>query len=141
MPENDAPPRLSTKQLRFIAAYLGECNGNASAAALAAGYRSRFSATDLLENPYIRARIDDQLRAESMSAAEVLHHLTDVAASEWREHLRIITNPKTGDVMDVKMDLTNKVKSLELLGKFHKLFTDKTENSTTVLVREYADAD
>jgi len=141
MPDSETPPRLTTKQQRFIDAYLGECKGNASAAALQAGYRVRESAWDILSNPRIRARIDDQLRAESLTSAEVLHHLSDVARAEWREFLHLTINPKNGEVLDVKMDLGSKVRALELLGKFHKLFTDKTENSTTVLVREYADAD
>jgi len=88
-----------------------------------------------------RAQIDAQLAAETLSAAEVLHHLTDVGVAEWHEFVEVIVNPRTGETIKVRMDLTNKVKALELLGKYHKLFTDKSEAISNVLIREYTDGD
>ena len=134
--------RLTPKQQRFIAAYLGEAKGNATAAARIAGYKDpESSAHESKQNPAIRAQIDAQLAAETLSAAEVLHHLTDVGVAEWHEFVEVIVNPRTGETMKVRMDLTNKVKALELLGKYHKLFTDKSEATSNVLIREYTDGD
>jgi len=137
--------RLTPKQQRFVNAYLGAAKGNGTEAARLAGYKAgtglRVTAHDVLTNPSVRAAIDAQLAAETLSAAEVLRHLTDVGMAEWHEFVEVVVNPRTGETMRVRMDLTNKVKALELLGKYHKLFTDKQESTSNVLIREYADGD
>ena len=134
--------RLTPKQQRFVNAYLATAHGNATEAARIAGYKEHHTeGWRLLQNAVIRAQIDEQLAAESLSAAEVLHHLTDVGVAEWHEFVEVIINPRTGETMKVRMDLTNKVKALELLGKYHKLFTDKSEATSNVLIREYTDGD
>ena len=38
-----------------------------------------------------------------------------------------------GTTVGARMDLKDKVKALELLGKYHKLFTDRVETSAPVL--------
>lgn len=120
---------LSVKQRRFADFYLGEARGNATQAARLAGYSDpEQSAFANKQNVAVRAYIDERLMAETMSAAEVLRELTDVASAEWQDFIEVKTD-KHGRRLMVKMDLTNKVKSLELLGKHHKLFTDKVENS------------
>lgn len=118
--------RLTDKQQRFIEAYLGEARMNASAAARIAGYAVRQSGWEILSNPVIRARIDERLLAESMSGAEVLHELTDVARAEWRDFIEVRAD-QYGRKVIARMDLGSKVKALELIGKAHKLFTDKME--------------
>jgi phage terminase small subunit len=137
--------RLTPKQQRFVNAYLGAAKGNGAEAARLAGYKDgaglRQAAVQLLTMTDVRAAIDAQLAAETLSAAEVLHHLTDVGMAEWHEFVEVVVNPRTGETLKVRMDLTNKVKALELLGKFHKLFTDKQESTSNVLIREYADGD
>lgn len=121
---------LTTKQELFIAAYLGEAKGNATEAARRAGYKHPDSAaTDNMANPRIRERITDHVEAKFASADEVLSELTDVGMSEWRDHITLKRDPKTGDIVDVRMDLHSKVKSLELLGKYHQLFIEKKEIS------------
>lgn len=120
------PSILAPKEQAFVNAYLGSARMNASEAARQAGYKGVHSGWENLQKPHIRARIDEILNAESMSAAEVLHHLRDVGGSEWRDHVEI-QQDKLGRRLRVKMDLSSKVKALELLGKAHKLFTDKQE--------------
>lgn len=143
----DEQKRLTLKQERFIAAYLGEAKGNATEAARKAGYAGntdtlKVDGARLLANANIRARIDEVLQAESMSSAEVLRELTDVAKAEWGAFVLYTTDPKTGQEIPVKMDLGGKVKALELLGKYHKMFTDKVEHGGGVtVVREYVDGD
>jgi hypothetical protein len=61
--------------------------------------------------------------------------LADVAFADWREFVTVRTHPKTGAQIDVRMDLTNKVKALELLGKYHSLFVEKQE--VNVNIREH----
>jgi phage terminase small subunit len=120
---------LTPKQRAFVDAYLGDANGNGAEAARLAGYRDPdVSAFDCKQNPAIRAHIDAVLEARSLSALEVLAELTKVARADWRDFLRIITNPVTGEVVDAKILLGDKVKALELLGKHHKLFTDRIEH-------------
>lgn len=119
---------LTPKQQRFINLYLGACKGNATEAARQAGYSDpEVSGFDCKQNPVIRARIDEVLGAESMSSAEVLAGLTEVARADWRDFLQVKTNPITGEVVDAKLVLGDKVKALELLGKYHKLFTEKVD--------------
>jgi phage terminase small subunit len=119
-------PSLKDKQEAFVLAYIGEARFNASKAARMAGYSDVSAGTEgyrLLKNAHIRARIDKHLEAMTMGAAEVLAELTDVASAEWRDFLTI-KRDKDGEIVDVRMDLTAKIKSLELLGKNYKLFTD-----------------
>lgn len=127
------PTTLKDKREAFVLAYIGQCRFNATAAARHAGYASpEVEGCRLLKNAKVRARIDDYLEGETLTAKAVLAELTDVARAEWRDFLSIRTHPKTGEVVDVRMDLGAKVKSLELLGKHHSLFTDNVNHSGTV---------
>lgn len=143
----DEQKRLTLKQERFVTAYLGEAKGNATEAARISGHVGtaaslRVTGCRLLANANVRARIDEVLMAESLSAAEVLRELTDVGSAPWGSFVAFTFDPKTGDEIPVKMDLGSKVKALELLGKYYKMFTDKQEHSGTLtVVREYADGD
>lgn len=76
-------------------------------------------------NPILRTRIDAELKARAVTGPEVLAYIADVATSDWKHHIIVRTDPKTGEVIEAKMDLNSKVKALELLGKHYQLFTDK----------------
>lgn len=128
---------LTGKQEAFVRWYCGAARFNATEAARQAGYKDpELSGWENRQNPVIRARIDERLAAEALSPSEVLRELSDVAASEWRDHLEIQTN-KYGKTTRVKMDLSSKVKALELLGKGHQLWTDKIQHGGEVLIRGY----
>lgn len=123
------------RQQRFIMAYLGEARCVGVRAAKLAGYEGtdeslRVTAARLLANANVRARIDEVLQAEALSAAEVLRELTAVATAPTTHFMQVIqpADEESGQPMMVRQDYGAKVKSLELLGKFHKLFTDKTEH-------------
>jgi phage terminase small subunit len=121
--------QLTPKQRRWANAYLGEARGNATEAARIAGYSDpEVSGFDCKRNQAIRAYVDERLDAETLSSKEVLAELTDVARAEWRDFL-LIRRDKDGEILDVRMDLGSKIKSLELLGKHHQLFTDKIDIS------------
>jgi hypothetical protein len=127
---------LTTKQEAFIAAYLGVAHGNATEAARMAGYKTPMQeGSRLLRNAVIAARVSQHVAEVIATADDVLRELADVAFADWREFVTVRTHPKTGAQIDVRMDLTNKVKALELLGKYHSLFVEKQE--VNVNIREH----
>jgi phage terminase small subunit len=136
----DGPRRLPPKQEAFLAAYLGEARFNATKAAKIAGYSERSARSygpELLQNPDIIARVRAELTARAMPAEAVLAELTDVATAEWREFVTILEWDDTGDPLRVKMDLTNKVRALEVLAKHHQLLTEHLNITGGIEVREY----
>lgn len=127
---------LNPQQEMFVAAYLGEAKGNASEAARIAGYKKPGQyGHQLLKNIQIASRVKQHVADKFASADMVLAELTDVALAEWRDFIEVIARDKTGKPIKVRMDLSNKVKALELLGKHHQLFVDKHE--IDVNVREH----
>ncbi len=123
---------LTAKEELFISHYLGDAKGNGTEAARLAGYKGSDAtlATQswrLLKNAEIRAHIRERLDNVDASAERTIRELSDVAFAEWRDFLLIKTDPKTGETVEVRMDLANKVKSLETLMKYHKLLTDKMQ--------------
>ena len=128
--------RLTHKQELFVAAYLGEAHGNATEAARIAGYKSPADyGQQLLRKTHIAARVKEKVEEFNVSADRVLQELADVGLSEWRDHVEVLARTQDGKPLRVKMDLTNKVKALELLGKYHQLFTEK--QVVDVNVREH----
>lgn len=126
------------KRKLFIEAYLGNARGNGTKAARIAGYE--FPAEEayrLLRNAQVRARIDERLAEAAISANEVLAELTDIAKSEWRDFIEILEWDDEGNPLKVKMDLSQKVKSLELLGKHHQLFSENLNIHGGIEIREY----
>lgn len=119
----DVPERREA----FIEAYLGEARFNGSRAAQIAGYAvPAVEAVRLLRNDKVRARIKAVLDTRALTAEAVLAELAEIATADWREFLSI-RRDRNGDVLEVKMDLTAKVKALELIGKAHRLFVDRAE--------------
>jgi hypothetical protein len=70
---------LTARERLFVVAYLGEHKGNASAAALAAGYSDHRQGWRALQRPRVRAAIDARLDRAALSADEVLARLSEVA--------------------------------------------------------------
>jgi len=128
--------RLTPKQRIWLAEYLGGARFNATEAARRAGYKdAEVSGLDNKQNPVVAARVREVLSAQCLSSDEVLAELRDVATAEWRDFLTIKTDPRTGATVDVRMDLSNKVKALELLGKAHGIFTDRVDISGSLTSR------
>ena len=107
--------KLSPRRRRFAHEYVK--NGfNGVQAIYAAGYNQGYEsacveASRLLRNAKVKAIVEDSLKKAQMSADEVLDELAVVARTE------------------TKIDGAQKLKALELLGKGHKLFTDKVEHN------------
>ena len=120
-----ADKALKDKREAFVLAYIGPARFNATAAARAAGYAvPEVEGARLLKNARVRARIDEHLDGETLSATEVLAELTEMARAPFDDYVEIIARDREGNPVRVKMDLSAKVKSLELLGKHYQLFTD-----------------
>ena len=126
-------PKLSLKQQLFVEAYIGVAKGNGTEAARLAGYAGSEEtlaavAAENLRKPQILSRVRARVDEAAMSADEVLAELTKVARAEWKEFLEI-KHGKRGEAIDAVLLLKDKLKALELLGKYHKLFTEKHEHS------------
>ncbi|WMM09744.1 terminase small subunit [Staphylococcus simulans] len=160
---------LNKRQRTFAEAYAipgTECYGNATKSAVFAGYSERSAYNTgqrMMKNDEIQRYIkgvEEKLFDENiMSGKEVLYRLTRTARAETIEIEPVVTkkgvykiNPTTDKhnlVYDEKVELVKKPpkisdqnKALELLGKHHKLFTDKqevTQRNIELNIGEYDD--
>lgn len=128
--------KLTIKQKKFADEYI--ISGNATEAAIKAGYREKYAATNtdkLLKNTNIKSYIDERLKElEDKQIAkqdEVLRYLTSVVRGESRSALVVIEGEGDGvssaRLINKPPDEKEKLKAAELLGKRYKLFTDKVE--------------
>lgn len=123
--------KLTTKQRLFVESYLR--NPNATEAARKAGYKGKDSTlaqvgAENLRKPYIAALLAERVEEAVMSANDVLSELTDIAKADWREFVEVKMD-KDGNTIGAALFLKDKLKALELVGKYHKLFTEKTEHT------------
>lgn len=129
---------LAEKRKLFVEFYLGVARGNGTKAARMAGYAfPAEEAYQLLRNPQVRARIDERLATVAMSANEILAELSDIGRAEWRDFVEVLEWDAEGKPLRVKMDLGSKVKSLELIGKHHQLFSENLNINGGIEIREF----
>jgi phage terminase small subunit len=143
---------LTDRQQLFIEHYLVCLNG--AEAARRAGYAARGARQEahrLLTNADIRAAIDARMAEYVMPANEVLARLTDTARGSMADFLTIgprgtridLRRAAEADKLHLvkKYSKTKQGESIELydahtakelLGKYHKLWTDKVEHSGDV---------
>ena len=155
--END----LSLRTNRFIDHWLKKGNGTEAAriAGFPGGDNALASAASrLLRNPKVAAEIKRRLGKHIASADEVLERLTAYARSDLTDVLdsagnfdlkaakqkRILkklkgkTRYETGPdgnsipVTEFEYEIHDPLAALEKMGKFHKLFTDKTESEVNL---------
>ena len=103
---------------RFVEAYMGKCAGNATQAAIAAGYSQKSAyqrGSELVRNPQVKALIAARVKAspDVMQREELQAFWTKVAK-----------NPAE--------PTTTRLKASELLGKSHGAFIDKLQHSGRV---------
>lgn len=117
--------RLTLKQQKFVTAYLGECRGNATKAAMAAGYAPKYAdrqAYQLLENPRVQSAI-----AQRQNELAVASGITPEAV--------MLALQETVQAAKEAKQYTAAMKGIELLGKAVGLFqpgsSPPTNNSLT----------
>ena len=128
--------KLTEKQKRFADYYIEL--GNATQAAIKAGYSSKYANTNaskLLQNTTIKSYIDErlsQLASERIvSAEEVLEFLSSVMRNEQKEEVLKGVGMGEQAKTHIEVSAKDRVKAAELLGKRYALFTDKTEMTVT----------
>ena len=135
---------LTIKQKRFADEYI--ISGNATDAAIKAGYSSKYANTNaskLLQNTTIKSYIDErlaQLASEKIATQEeVLTYLTSVMRGETQEQTLISVGELGQTITDIDVGAKDRIKAAELLGKRHRLWTDKVEadvSGTVVFANE-----
>ncbi|WP_033606188.1 terminase small subunit [Streptococcus sp. CM6] len=136
--------KLTLKQQRFADEYI--ISGNATDAAIKAGYSSKYANTNaskLLQNTTIKSYIDErlaQLASEKIATQqEVLSYLTSVMRGETQEQTLCSIGELGQQVIDIDVGAKDRIKAAELLGKRHRLWTDKVEadvSGTVVFANE-----
>lgn len=121
---------LTQKQRRFIDEYI--ISGNATQAAIKAGYSKKtaaVTATENLRKPNIKAEIQAR-NAEIQSKktadmTEVMEYLTSVMRGEQTESVATSKGVFSG----VEVSAKDRIKAAELIGKRNGAWTDKKELS------------
>lgn len=136
---------FTNKQKKFVTEYL-ICL-NATEAARRAGYRGSDNTlaaigSQNLKKPKIAEQIQKVLAARAMSADEVIDRITALARANIADFLNsdLTVNPKAvkahGRLVksvrhtkdgDIIIELHDTAKNLALLGKYHKLFTERIQ--------------
>ncbi len=114
-------PELTDKQKMFVKEYLVDLN--ATQAAIRSGY-SKDTATQIgsenLSKPYIREAIDEEIRYREIHAEVSVEYV-----------LRNLKKIVDRCVNEETFDSAGANRSLELLGKHLRLFTDRVEKEIT----------
>lgn len=121
--------KLTEKQQRFADEYI--ISGNATQAAIKAGYSKKTSAVIGAENlikPNIKSYIDErleQIKSEKIAnQEEVLEYLTSVMRGNEQEQT-LINSGEWQEITNIDVGAKDRIKAAELLGKRYALFTDK----------------
>jgi phage terminase small subunit len=127
---------LTQKQRLFVEAFIGQANGNAREAARAAGYSGDDNALsqrafELMRNPKVSELIGVRVEEAVMRSNEVLSQLSAIAKGDWQNFLEI-RRDKDGETVSANLKLSDKIKALELLGKYHKLFSERLDLNVQV---------
>lgn len=119
---------LTIKRQKFADEYIK--TGNATKAAIKAGYSTKYAGTNadkLLKNTKVRDYIDKQLQeihnSKIADAKEIQEYFTAVLRGEMTES---VVTPK-GQVIEIPVNTRDKNKAAELLGKTKSMFTDKKQ--------------
>ena len=123
---------MNVRQQRFCDEYLVDLN--ATKAAIRAGYSEKYAgqnADKLLKNTKIRNYIDARLNAKERSLIasqdEVLETLTRIIMGDERGTALVGVGMGAQEVSQVPPTNAEKIRAAEILGKYYKLFTDRSE--------------
>jgi phage terminase small subunit len=143
---------LTNKQQAFVNAYLRTFN--ATKAAIEARYSEHTAGSigaENLKKPAIQAAIRIRMEQDAMSASEVLFHLAQIARGDFDDvsdnsgNLDLIEARRVGktnlikrvknkaivtensDISETEVEMYDRLRALELIGKYLKMWTDKVE--------------
>ena len=108
---------LTERERRFIELYMGRCRGNATQAAVEAGYAKRSAASIASENlkkPKIRRAIEQRIKRDPKVKDRV----------KLQEFWSSVVD---GEGHWILARLRDRLKASELLGRSHAMFTDRHE--------------
>lgn len=128
--------KLTPKQKAFADYYIE--TGNATESARRAGYSEKYlntNANKLLQNTSISLYLDERMKKiedeRIANGDEVLKYLTSVMRGEEDEEVIVVEGEGDGcsSARKIRKELNAKdrLRAAELLGKRHRLFTDKIE--------------
>lgn len=159
---------LTVKQQKFADEYIA--NGNATQAAIIAGYSKKYARQNtqkLLQNTtvkkYLAERMEEISSAKIMKADEILRTLTSIGRGEIpettvvtlkkpttvvvdgaKESYEKVTYIDVAEVFESPTKNSDRVRALELLGKRHMLWTDNvnlTSSDIHIVIGGDDDAD
>ena len=129
---------LTIKQKRFADEYI--ISGNASQAAIAAGYSKKYAAqnTDkLLKNTKVKSYISERMaELDSKKIAkqeEVLAYLTSIMRGEQQEKTLVGEGMGEQRIADIDVSAKDRIKAAELIGKRYSMWTEKVDVSGGVV--------
>lgn len=123
---------MNERQKRFCDEYL-VCL-NATQAAIKAGYSEKYAgqnADKLLKNTkikdYLDTRLNEKERSLIASQDDILQALTRILHGDERGTALVGVGMGAQEVSQVPPTNSEKIRAAEILGKYHKLFTDRQE--------------
>ena len=131
--------KLNPKQQAFADFYIEL--GNASEAAMSAGYSKAYARTHvykLLENASIKTYIEkrmEKLKSERVAdQQEVMEYLTSILRGEQTEETLRGIGEGAQTIDDIDVSAKDRIKAAELLGKRYAMWTDKQQVQNIVPV-------
>lgn len=124
--------KLTVKQKKFADEYI--ISGNATKAAVAAGYSKKYANTNaskLLQNTTIKSYIEkrmEEINSEKIAdQTEVLQYLSSIMRGEQKEQTLRGMGEGYQEIDDIEVSAKDRIKAAELIGKRYALWTDKQE--------------
>jgi phage terminase small subunit len=136
VPRGQPGKPLTARQEAFIIAYVGIAAFNAVEACRIAGYSdSSYNSLNvqgvrLLQNPTIRARLNEYMDAASMTGEMALRKLTEIADAPLHMHQQVLKEHKGKDgtiYQTIRQDLSSQVKALELILKARGMLREQVD--------------
>lgn len=123
---------VTEKQKRFCDEYLKDLN--ATQAAVRAGYSPKTAkqiGQRMLTFVDLKSYIDEQLELlhnqKTADAQEVLEYLTSVMRGEHTEQTLQLVGDGVQKITDIDVSEKERMKAAEMLGKYHALWTERTQ--------------
>lgn len=126
--------KLTDKQKRFCDEYLVDFNVCGAGERVGCSQRTAFR---MMDNPLVRQYIDERMEeisaARIADATEVMEYLTAVMRGEAKDEEAVVVDCDV-ELVEVSPSTKDRLRAAELLGKRHRLFTDKVEVANAVPV-------